>query len=542
MHEVPPPRRPSVVIRNVEILDGTGHPPLLGDIRISGTTITAVVDPDSSQDRPDIEVIDGNGLTACPGFIDVHSHADNSPFLDADDTSKILQGVTTEVVGNCGFSLAPTFPATASLFRTYSQRLFPPIAWAWSSFREMLEAADERGYVTNYAPLLGHHAVRIAVMGMLDRPPDRSELSAMSHLVTAAVDAGAIGLSTGLIYPPGLFAAADEIIALVRRLPEDFVYATHVRGEGPQVLKSLAEAVSVGERTGRPVQISHLKVGGRLSWGTMPRAFELLDAARARGVKVRQDVYPYTAASTMLTATLPPWFQEGGDKKVLQRLRNARDLGRLRDDLATPSETWENYVAAAGWEGIVIASSPSHSYDGLSLAGIASRQGTDPVTALAQVLLAESLQVSMVVHHMSEDDLVVALRHPLTMIGTDGLPPGTGGKPHPRRHGSFPRVVARFVRESPVLSLPEAVRRMTSLPAATFGLTGRGTIRPGMAADVVVFDSGVLRDTATFDEPTRSPVGISTVIVNGVIVVRDGTYVGPRAGERLTRRYSATVM
>jgi len=427
--------------------------------------------------------------------------------------------------------------ATRTVFETYSRRLFPPLPWTWTSFAELLEATDERGYVTNYVPLLGHHAVRIAVLGMSDRAPDAGELEMMRSFVREAVEAGVVGLSTGLIYPPGLFATTDEIVALVDALPADSLYATHMRGEGPQVMRSIAEALEIGERTGRQVQISHLKTAGRAAWGAMPRAIELIDAARERGLDVRHDVYPYTAGSTMLTAILPPWFQEGGDREVLRRLETPSDVARLREDLSAPSDTWENFVVGAGWDGIVVASSGSHTHDGLSIAEIASRRGDGPLSALIHVLRSENLQASMVVHHMSEDDLIVALRHPFTMVGSDGLPPGVGGKPHPRTYGTFPRILARFSRELGILQLAEAVRRMTSLPAATFGLADRGVIAPGMAADIVVFDPARIRDAATFEDSTASPEGIASVVLNGQIVVADGDYVGPRSGRRLGRAH-----
>lgn len=524
----------TLLVRGVELADGTGSPLRTADLLVHGATIVAVEAAGVVPAAAD-EVIDATGLVAAPGFIDVHSHADNSPFLDDDDESKILQGVTTEVVGNCGFSLAPASAAHHGLLERYSRRIFPELPWGWSSFPELLAATDARGYVTNYAPLVGHHAVRIAAMGMADRAPDATELETMRRLVREAGEAGAVGLSTGLIYPPGLFGTTDEIVALVDALPPGALYATHMRGEGPQVMRSIEEALTIGERTGRRVQISHLKVAGRSGWGRMPRALELIDAARARGVDVRQDVYPYTAGSTMLTATLPPWFQEGGDASVVRRLGDPGDVARLREELAVPSESWENMAYGAGWEGIVVASTASHTWDGLSIAEIARQRSEDPVAALIHVLLTEQLKATMIVHQMHEDDLIVALGHPNTMIGSDGLPPGMGGKPHPRTYGTFPRILARFSRELGTLTLPEAVRRMTALPAATFGLADRGVIAPGAAADIVLFDAASVRDTATWEDSTSLPVGIPWVILNGHPVVRGGAYMGPRSGRRLVR-------
>jgi N-acyl-D-aspartate/D-glutamate deacylase len=352
-------------------------------------------------------------------------------------------------------------------------------------------------------------------------------------LLDEAMEAGAFGLSSGLIYPPGLFSETDELLTLARRLPAGRPYVTHMRGEGAQLLASVAEAIRIGEESGRPVQVSHLKAAGKPNWGLMAEAIALLDAARDRGVDVRHDVYPYTAGSTMLTATLPPWFQEGGEPSVLRRLNDPASLDRLRADLAVNSTDWENLAYGAGWDGVVIASSSTHTYDGLSIQAVAEQNGGEPFEALVRVLLAEELKVSMIVHSMREEDLVLALTHPDTMIGSDGLPPGLGGKPHPRMWGTFPRILARYVRDRGDLTLAEAVRKMTSLPAETFGLADRGVVAPGRAADLVAFDAGTVTDRADYEHSTRAPEGITWVMQNGEVVVRDGTFLGRRAGRRL---------
>jgi N-acyl-D-amino-acid deacylase len=523
-----------IAIVGAEVVDGSGSPPKLQTVLVVDDTIIDLLPADLSVGG-DFEVIDMPGLTLTPGFVDVHSHADNAPFLEDDDLSKVMQGVTTEIMGNCGFSLAPRKLPNEGVFDSYATRIFPPMSYQWNSFGEMLEAADQRGYVTNYAPMLGHHTVRIAAMGMNDSEARDDDLDLMKRLVDEAVEGGIVGFSTGLIYPPGVFATSDEIQALVSQIPPGVVYATHMRGEGAQVFASISEALDVGRRTGRRVQISHLKTAGRYNWGKMPQAMDLIREARESGVDVRQDIYPYTAGSTMLTACLPPWFQEGGNAGVLARLHDPGALAQLAKDLGEISLKWENMVIGAGWEGIVVSSTADHRFEGQSLATIANELGIDPLEALRHVLVEEQLQATMTVHQMSEDDVVTALEDGLTMIGSDGLPPGTGGKPHPRMYGTFPRILSRFSRELQVLSMPEAVRRMTSLPADTFGLKDRGLIRKGMKADLVAIDAGAVTDVATFADPIQYPIGIPWVLVNGHVVVKQSGYVDGRHGTRISR-------
>jgi N-acyl-D-aspartate/D-glutamate deacylase len=500
---------------------------------VEGAVILAV-EPPGALAGDGSAVRDLGGAVLAPGFIDVHSHADNAPLLADDDQSKITQGVTTEVVGNCGFSLAPVTDAHRDALRGLMSRIFPPLDVSWHSLDEFFEATDAAGYVTNYAQLVGHHSLRVAAMGMSDGSPDADQLMTMRQLAERAFTAGAFGLSTGLIYPPGLFAQEDEIAAVAEVLPAGRPYVSHMRGEGNMLLDSIAEALRIGQAADRPVQISHLKAAGRAVWGRMGEALQLLDDARQRGVDVTHDVYPYLAGSTMLTATLPPWFQEGGNPSVLRRLGESASLDRLRRDIEADDDSWENHVDACGWSGIVVASSRSHRYDGLSLQQIADDAGVEPFQALVDVLRDEQLEASMIIFSMREEDLIEALAHPLTMIGSDGLPPGGGGKPHPRMWGTFPRVLSRYVRELRVLTLEEAVRKMTSLPAARFGLRGRGEIRPGAVADMVVFDPAMVHDRADYDDPVRPAAGIEQVWIGGRIAVDGGTYAGLRGGARLT--------
>ncbi|WP_169944237.1 amidohydrolase family protein [Microbispora sp. H11081] len=524
-----------VLITGAVVLDGYGRPSFPADVVVEESLIAGVETPGSVPHEP-FEVLDASGMVVAPGFIDVHSHADNAPFLDDPDTSKILQGVTTEVVGNCGFSLSPALPTHREELAELVARFFPPGTPSSPSFAELLGLADEFGYVTNIAPLVGHHALRVGTAGRSALRSGRQELAAMGDLLREALDAGAFGLSSGLIYDPGMFASPEELTELAALLPEDGVYATHIRGEGRQVRRSVEEALAVARDTGRPVHISHLKVAGRPYWGAMPELLARIDEARRQGHDIRHDVYPYTAGSTVLTALLPPWVRDGSTEQVMRRLRDPEVVRRLRADLAREGDDWENLAYGSGWENVVIASSMRGEHDGKSLRRIAEELSLDPADALLHLLLTEHLRISMVIHSMCESDLRTALAHPQTMIGSDGLPPGARGLPHPRQFGTFPRVLSRYVRHEGLLTIEDAVRRMTSLPAAAFGLADRGSVRQGMVADLVAFDPAAVQDTATFGDPIRFPEGIAWVMLAGRVVARDGRYLGGRHGTRLVPR------
>lgn len=520
------------VIKGGLVFDGLGGDGVVADVVVDGAHVEAVESAGATADGA--RVIDAAGLAVAPGFIDVHSHADNAPLLDEHDTSKILQGVTTEVVGNCGLSLAPRVPAYAAALAAYCGRLFPSLPWGWTGMDELFEEIDAAGCVTNMVPLVGHGTIRLAAMGMVDREPTGAELDAMRRMTEQAVEAGVFGLSSGLIYPPGLFSETGELAELASVLPSNLVYATHIRGEGPMLLDSITEGLEIARRAGRAVQFSHLKAAGREQWGLVKDALELLDRARAEGLRVGQDVYPYAAASSMLTLTMPPWAQEGGDEALLARLTDPEALARLRHDVEHGVPGWENEIEGAGYDGLLIASTRDHRFEGRTIAEIARELGCDPFDAVVHVLVEEQLNVSMVMFSMSEDDVRTVLSHEHSAIGSDGLPPGTGGQPHPRLFGTFPRVLGRYGRDEQVFPLGEAVRRMTSLPASTFGLEGRGTLASGSVADVVVFDPATVEDDCDFRDSVRPPRGIGWVLQAGEPVVEGSRFLGTRRGRRLT--------
>jgi len=522
-----------LLFRGARLIDGTGSPEQSADVAVTDGTIAAVAAPGTLSPRSADHVVDSAGLVLAPGFIDAHSHADAVPFLDDVDVSKLSQGVTTEVTGNCGFSLAPCPPSHRDEIAGLCGRLFPDLAYDWSTVADLYGELARAGYPTNVVPLVGHHTLRTAVMGLEDRHPAPRELDATRAELRAALSAGACGLSSGLIYPPGMYADTDELVALLGVLSPAHVYATHTRGEGRSLIQSVDEAIEVAERAGVRLQISHLKAAGRQAWGMIPAALERIDAAAGRGLTVHHDVYPYEANSTLLASCLPPWFHAGSLQATMQRLCNSDALARAEADIGEADGGWENWVDGSGWANIMIASTANHRFDGLMLTDIAQRRGTTAFQAMIDLLIDNDLRVTMSVFAMSPADVREALLHPRAVIGSDGLPPGTGGKPHPRLFGTFTRVLSQYVRAEQVLTLPEAIAKMTSLPARVFGLPDRGIVAPGAAADLVLLDPGAVSDRATYADPTRLSAGIEMVLVNGVISFTAGKSTGRRAGARL---------
>jgi N-acyl-D-amino-acid deacylase len=521
-----------VLIAGATVADGSGETPQERDVLVRGERIVAVELPGNIPTEG--RVVDATGLTVAPGFIDTHSHADNAPLLDDDDTSKLLQGVTTEVVGNCGFSLAPCSPLYRETLGGLLERIFPPLDIDWQDWGELDGRLQSRGFVTNYAPLLGHGTLRIAAFGMVDRAPDEDELASMRRGLERALEAGVFGLSTGLIYPPGVYSRTDELIAVSEVLGSDRVYATHMRGESDGLLTSIDEALQIGVKAGCRTHISHLKWFGKHNWGRMPEALERISTAAHSGVAVTNDVYPYTAGSTFLASLLPPDVLVDGDDAVLEKLDDSNVRAYIAGAIEQGVSGWHNMVADSGWDGILVSTTESHEYEGRTLAQVADDLGVAPVDALLRILQQERLRASMVVFGLSEDDVVSVLAYDRTVIGSDGLPPGRGGRPHPRMYGTFPRYLGRYVRDGGLLPLGEAVRRITAMPAEIFGIPERGLVRPGHVADLVAFDATAVSDDCDYLDPARTPSGIAWVMMAGEKVAEDGAYLGRRRGCRLT--------
>jgi N-acyl-D-amino-acid deacylase len=523
-----------LLIRGGTVVDGTGARARRADVAIAGDRIEAVeVLPRAEAAR----VIDATGHAVAPGFVDMHSHADFVlPGLPTAD-SKVHQGFTLEVVGNCGASPAPLTPARRQDVIDGAGLTVPPLRWDWTSFRSYLDGLTRQGLSVNVAPLVGHGTIRLVAMGPGDARPTAGQLLAMAAETRRAMEEGALGLSTGLIYAPGVFADTDEIAGLARVAAEaGGFYASHIRGEGDTLLPAVAEAIDVGRRAGAPVQISHLKAAGQANWPKMSQAIELIEAARAEGLDVTADMYPYPAGSTSLTALLPTWAHAGGRERLLARLADPADRARIRDALAGAGMARD-----AGWDGIAISGCPARTgYEGRTLAHIAAELGVAAGEAVIEILRQSGGEADMVLFMMSEDNVARGLALPWVMIGSDGegraaRGPYGAGKPHPRNYGTCPRFLGHYVRDRGLVPLEEAVRRMTGLPAAKLGLRDRGRLVRGAAADVVVFDPATVADTATFADPHRYPRGIAWVLVNGRPVIAAGEHTGARPGRVLTR-------
>lgn len=512
-----------LVIRNGCLIDGTGSARFNADIGIRDGKIR-VIDPGLPATAT--SAIDAGGRIVSPGFIDVHTHSDFTLLSMPGAASKIRQGITTEVVGNCGFSPAPVSPATRHLLQQYAGFLNPHLSWEWRSLGDYYRLVRQQGCAINIAPLVGHGAVRIAAMGFNNRQPTASELLEMQHLVGAAMEDGAFGISSGLIYTPGCFGDTTELIALAKIAAEgDGIYATHMRGEGGTLEASITEALQIGEAAHIAVQISHLKASGRDNWDKMTVALQMLEAGRDRGIQVMADIYPYIAGSTTMTSLFPAWTLEGGLQAFLTRIADPDTRQRIIDQAQNGMEGWSRANGAVGWDDIMIASCQHQKqFEGQTIAQIATAMGRDPAHAMMDFLLSEEGVVSVILFMMSEANVALGIAHPMLMIGSDSLAlsAGKGGKPHPRTYGTFPRVLGKYVRDEGIMTLEKGVHKMTGMAAAQFGLHDRGVLAPGKAADLTIFDPETVKDRATFAAPHQYSDGIDYVIVNGQIVVEQG--------------------
>jgi N-acyl-D-amino-acid deacylase len=507
-------------IINGLIVDGTGAPAYTSDLIVEDRRIAAVGKGLVAQGQ----VLDARGKVVSPGFIDMHSHSSLWWLVDGGVDPKVLQGITTEAAGVDGLSVAPLGERDVQPWRTYLEALDPgpPVDWNWRSFGEYVDRLT--GLPNHAAPLVGHGALRVQVMGMDRREPTNGELQAMSDALRECIAQGAHGLSTGLGYEPCAYAAKAELVALASVVAEQgCLFNIHMRLEGARAIESIKEVIEIGQQSGAAMHICHFKVMGRGLWGSASRLLAMVDEARLQGVDLTIDLVPYTAAMTKLAALIPPWAQAGGQEALMSRLRSIDTLGKIRDQIESDLPGWESLVRAAGWDGIRISwvrSTTNAWVIGKSLVEISEVRGTYPFEAMVWLLQQEEGEVGITLFMMCEEDIESIMRAPWQMFGTDGL---LGGKPHPRAYGTFPRVLGRYVRERGVLRVEQAIRKCTGLAAQRLGLRDRGTIREGCWADLCVFDPDTILDLATYDEPRLQPRGIEHVFVNGQLVVHEGT-------------------
>ena len=535
--EAAPAETYDVLLRGGRIVDGAGNPWFTGDLAIRGDRIAAVGNLKGARAR---RTIDARGLVVAPGFIDMLGQSELTVLVDPHVRSKITQGITTELTGEGG-SVAPQTSFTI-------EDLLPGIAEYgltidWRDFDGYFRRLKGKGSAINFAHLVGATQVRQAVLKSDNRLPAPAELEAMKRHVARAMEAGAFGLSTSLIYPPASFSDTHELVELAKVAARyGGIYASHIRNEADTIIPALKEAVTIGEQAGIPVEIWHLKCAGRQNWGRMKEVVAEIEAARARGIDITADIYPYPASSTGLAASLPPAASEGGVARLVTRLKDPAERDRIRKEVENPSGGWESlFHNVGGPEGVLVVgvSTPANKkYQGKRLSEIARMRGVDAVDAMFDLLVEENGSVGCVYFGMSEDDVRTAMATPWVSFNCDSSgvsPEGVLGSSstHPRAYGTFPRVLGRYVREEKVLRLEDAVRKMTSLPAQRLGLRDRGLLRPGMYADVTVFDPDRVIDRATFDAPHQYSAGIVHVFVNGAPVIDEGKITDRRPGRIL---------
>ncbi len=530
------------VLRGGKVVDGTGGAWFKADVALNGGTIVKVgkIPVGSGNRESDI-----TGKVLAPGFIDAHTHSDLAMFGDPVMLNKLTQGVTTQVLGQCGISLAPTAPATLEALKSYVGFITAGVEedWNWTSYSDWLSRVEKLKLAWNVIPCVGHGTIRIAAMGFDERESTKEEMERMKALTREAMQAGCFALTSGLIYPPGVYSPEEELWEIASVLAETGgIYMSHMRSESGDLVESVAETIELGRRAGIPVQVSHHKASGKENWGKVKETLALVDAAREEGIDVTIDQYPYTRCSTSIRAILPPWAQEGGVSKICDRLNcpETRKAIAAEIELSMTSEScdWESMLRLSGdpsgaWV-VYVPSTPR--WEGKNLQQMSEITGKNPIECAFDLITANNGKDLACYDAMSGSDVEMVMRHPATMIGSDSIPAAKGAKAHPRSYGTHTRILSKYVREDKILSLEEAVRKMTSFPAARFGLSKKGIIREGMDADIVVFDENEVQDLATFDDPIRCSTGIEKVFVGGIHVLEGGVHTGAFPGKLLRRQ------
>ncbi len=506
-----------IVIKNALICDGTGSSPFSASLGIKDDKIIHV----GKEDYKSSKIIDADGLIIAPGFIDTHGHSEFSILSAPQCESKVLQGITTEINGNCGLSAAPLYGDARE--RREADTAEFDIPERWSNFNEYFAILEKRRPAMNFATLTGHGNIRASVKGYEDGKASGKEIIAMAELAGQAIHSGSHGFSTGLIYPPGVFTKEDELIMLLKSVAnrENLVYASHMRSEGEDLLNAIKETLIIGREAGMKVHISHLKTGGKENWYKADNALEMIDEAFKDGLKVTFDRYPYTGAATDLDIMLPSWAYEGGNEKEIERIKDVNMRDKIIEHICSI------YKKESDYETVLISTVMTDKnkwMEGKNILEISQEVRKLPWNTVIDILVEEELRVGAIYISMSEDNLKKFLKHPLCMIGSDSAIRNYSditakGKPHPRGFGSMPRFLGKYVRDEGLMNIEEGIRRVTSLPADTFELNNRGRIKEGCYADLVIFDPKTIIDTAVYGDPYQKPKGIEYVIVNGKIAV-----------------------
>ncbi len=532
-----------ILIKNGIIYDGTGLEPIKGNIGISGEKIVFLEKEDSESlrdnrgktaeiDLKPEKIIDAENLSVAPGFIDTHSHSDFTLIASPCAEGKICQGITTEINGNCGLSAAPLY------FKALEQREGDlkefGIHERWSTFEEYFKILSNKGISINFATLVGHGNIRSSVAGYEDRELTKYDIKKMCVLLRKSIKAGAVGISTGLIYPPGIYSNTEELIELAKCCKKH-IYTSHMRSEGDNLLESIKETIRVGRESGIKIHISHIKTSGKKNWHKIEEAVSLMEGARKEKVSLTCDRYPYTASSTDLDSLLPSWTYSGGTKEELKRLKNLKEREKIKKEILN-NNPYENF-----WESVSVSSVTSKRnkwMEGEHIAEISKIKKIDPIDTLFEILIEEKLKVSAIFSSMHEGNLKRFLSLPYCMICTDSSARSFSGitykgKPHPRGFGSFPRFLGKYVRDESLMAMSNAIYKITMLPAKTFGLKKRGVIKEGAFADIVIFDHARIIDKATFNKPFQKPGGIHYVLVNGSPAIWEGELTGISSGKIL---------
>jgi N-acyl-D-amino-acid deacylase len=520
-----------LIIKNGEIVDGAGNPWFYGDIGITDGMIEKI--------RPKLDIsaakeIDAKGLIVCPGFIDMHTHTDFLLAIYTKMDSAMRQGITTSVVGMCGESLAPIPPEKLDEFKKLFSSLTPmggDLKITWNTYKEYLEELDKLRIPGNIVPVVGFAPIRIAGgPGYENRPPTPQEIEKMQSYVKEAMEAGAFGLSTGLIYAPQVFAKTEEIIELAKVVGEyNGLYFSHIRGEGKNLIKAVNEVIEIVEKSGcAGGQIAHHKVAGKAYWGASKETIRLMEEANSRGISITCDQYPYNRGQSGLVTSLPPWAREGGKEKILERLNNPEDRERIKKDILNPSDEWENWIETSGFDHIYITFFKNKEWkdvEGRSISEITKIKGkSNDFETYFEILINENADVNITIETMGEEDIRRIMTSRYQMIGTDAT--ASPHLPdfkifHPRTFGTYPRLLGKYVREEKLLTMEDAIRKMTSFPAQRLGLRDRGLIRENNWADIVIVNPDTIKDNTDFMRPHQFPEGVIHVIINGVIVVEN---------------------